>query len=140
MTHSDAETRREIDQTIHKLKDYGLVIDPQAIEIGSNYENERDKQATFAYTVHRDLHWFVGKVDSIVAIHPYSDRPPLSTGMMDELGHARDYLKKRYMIFPQTRQSPFTTDSYIDKGRIVSSSNELFICLEAEGVRKLSES
>ena len=81
----------------------------------------------------------MGKVDSIVAIHPYAERPPLSTGMMDELGHARDYLKKRYMIFPHPKQSPFTTDSYIDKGRIVSGPGELFICLEAEGVRKLDE-
>lgn len=137
MTHSDPAIRKEVNKTIDQLNDYGLVIDPQAIEIGENYESEKDRLATFAYTVHRDLHWFVGKVDSIVAIHPYADRPPLSTGMMDELGHARDYLKKRYMIFPQPKQSPFTTDSYIDKGRIVSSPEELFICLEAEGLIKL---
>lgn len=139
MTHSDEPTRKEINKTIEQLNEYGLVIDPQAIEIGDHYETEKDKQATFSYTVHRDLHWFVGKVDAIVAIHPYANRPPLSTGMMDELGHARDYLKKRYMIFPHPKQSPFTTDSYIDKGRIVASSNELFICLEAEGIRKMSE-
>ena len=137
MTHSDPNIRKEINRTIDRLNDYGLVIDPQAIEIGDNYETEKDRLATFAYTVHRDLHWFVGKVDSIIAIHPYSDRPPLSTGMMDELGHARDYLKRRYMIFPQPKQSPFTTDSYIDKGRIVSTPEELFICLEAEGFQKL---
>jgi hypothetical protein len=136
MTHSDKHVRKEIDKVINQLNAYGLVIDPQAIEIGSTYDSERDKLATYAYTVHRDLHWFVGKVDSTVAIHPYADRPPLSTGMMDELGHARDYLKKRYMIFPQPKQSPFTTDSYIDKGRIVSTPEELFLCLEAEGVRK----
>ena len=137
MTHSDPNIRKEVNRTIEQLNDYGLVIDPQAIEIGDHYETEKDKLATFAYTVHRDLHWFVGKVDAIVAIHPYCDRPPLSTGMMDELGHARDYLKRRYMIFPQPKQSPFTTDSYIDKGRIVSTPEELFICLEAEGTRKL---
>ncbi len=134
MTHSDPIIRKEINKTIEKLNAYGLVIDPQAIEIGDNYETEKDRSATYAYTVHRDLHWFVGKVDSIIAIHPYVERPPLSTGMMDELGHARDYLKKRYMIFPQSKQSPFTTDSYIDKGRIVSTPEELFICLEAEGM------
>ena len=139
MTHSDPDTRKEVNRTIAQLNEYGLVIDPQAIEIGENYETEKDRLATFAYTVHRDLHWFVGKVGSIVAIHPYSDRPPLSTGMMDELGHARDYLKKRYMIFPHPKQSPFTTDSYIDKGRIVSTPEELFICLEAEGIRKLKD-
>ena len=137
MTHSDPNVRKEVNRTIDQLNDYGLVIDPQAIEIGDHYETEKDKLATFAYTVHRDLHWFVGKVDSIIAIHPYCDRPPLSTGMMDELGHARDYLKRRYMIFPQPKQSPFTTDSYIDKGRIVSTPEELFICLEAEGTQKL---
>ena len=63
---------------------------PQAIEIGNDFESDMDRRATYAYTVHRDLHWFVGKVDAVVAIHPYAQRPPLSTGMMDELGHARD--------------------------------------------------
>ena len=137
MTHSDEKIRREINQTIEKLHTYGLVIDPQAIEIGDSHENARDKDVTYSYTVHRDLHWFVGKVDSIVAIHPYAERPPLSTGMMDELGHARDYLKKRYMIYPPKKYSPFTTDSYIEKGRIFSSSEEFFISLEAEGINQL---
>ena len=139
MTHSTPEVRKEIDKTINRLHEYGLVIDPQAIEIGASHETERDRQATYAYTVHRDLHWFVGKVDSVVAIHPYTDVPPLSTGMMDELGHARDYLKRRYMVFPSHKQSPFTTDSYIDKGRLVGSPEELFLVMEDEGLRKLSE-
>ena len=139
MTHGDAEARKEIDQVTQRLSKYGLVLDPQAIEIGFNYDSVEDKEATYAYTVHRDLHWFVGKVDAVVAVHPYAKNPPLSTGMMDELGHARDYLKKRYMIFPPEIQSPFTTDSYIEKGHIFSNAEEFFICLEAEGFKPLEK-
>ena len=137
MTHADPGKRQEVDRIIKGLYGYGLVIDPQAIEIGFNYDSVEDKEATYAYTVHRDLHWFVGKVDAVVAIHPYAERPPLSTGMMDELGHARDYLKKRYMIFPPEHQSPFTTDSYIEKGHLFRTAEEFFNCLEKEGFRKL---
>jgi len=138
MTHSDKVAREEVDTVIERLNQYGLVIDPQAIEIGNTFETTQDKESTFAFTVHRDLHWFVGKVDAVVAIHPYAARPPLSTGMMDELGHARDYLKARYMIFPPTNQSPFTTDSYIEKGHIFSDSQEFFLTLEAEGFKPLN--
>ena len=81
----------------------------------------------------RDLFASIGKVDAVVAIHPYEERPPLSTGMMDELGHARDYLKKRYMIFPPKNLSPFTTDSYIEKGHIYSGADGFFDDLESEG-------
>ena len=88
--------------------------------------------------MHRDLHWFVGKVDAVVAIHPYTERPPLSTGMMDELGHARDYLKGRYMIFPPSNLSPFTTDSYIEKGHIFVNPEEFFLTLESEGYHQLT--
>ncbi len=137
MTHCDVEAREEINRVAQNLSKYGLVLDPQAIEIGFNYDSVEDKEATYAYTVHRDLHWFVGKVDAVVAVHPYSERPPLSTGMMDELGHARDYLKKRYMIFPPEIQSPFTTDSYIERGHIFSNADEFFLCLEAEGFKPL---
>lgn len=133
MTHSDEKVRAEINRCIKRLTNYGLVIDPQAIEIGSNVESARDREAVYAYTVHRDLHWFVGKVDAVVAIHPYEERPPLSTGMMDELGHARDYLKKRYMIFPPKNLSPFTTDSYIEKGCVFANADQFFAHLEADG-------
>ena len=139
MTHADGDARKEVNAVRDTLSEYGLVLDPQAIEIGFNYESVEDKEATYAYTVHRDLHWFVGKVDAVVAIHPYAERPPLSTGMMDELGHARDYLKKRYMIYPPQNQSPFTTDSYIEKGHIFSSSEEFFLCLEGEGFKTLDK-
>ncbi len=139
MTHADAQARAEVNTVIERLGAYGLVIDPQAIEIGkAAYDNERDKEATHAFTVHRDLHWFVGKVDGVVAIHPYTERPPLSTGMMDELGHARDYLKARYMIFPPSNLSPFTTNSYIERGHVFTTTEEFFLCLEAEGFRPLS--
>lgn len=137
MTHADESAREEINKVVEKLQNYGLVLDPQAIEIGFDFDSVQDKEATYAYTVHRDLHWFVGKVDAVVAIHPYLKRPPLSTGMMDELGHARDYLKKRYMIYPPQHQSPFTTDSYIEKGHVFSTPEEFFICLEAEGFAPL---
>lgn len=139
MTHADPEARREINEVISRLEDYGLVLDPQAIEIGFDFDSVEDKEATYAYTVHRDLHWFVGKIDAVVAIHPYAERPPLSTGMMDELGHARDYLKKRYMIYPPRHQSPFTTDSYIEKGHIFENASEFFICLEAEGFKAIDK-
>lgn len=137
MTHSEPQIRKEINGVIERLCDYGLVLDPQAIEIGHDFEDGKAKEATFSYTVHRDLHWFVGKVDAVVAIHPYAHRPPLSTGMMDELGHARDYLKRRYMIFPPQNLSPFTTESYIERGKVFSNPEEFFLCLEAEGVMPL---
>ena len=133
MTHAETAIRSEINKCIKRLTNYGLVIDPQAIEIGSNVEDAHEKEAVYAYTVHRDLHWFVGKVDAVVAIHPYEERPPLSTGMMDELGHARDYLKGRYMIFPPKNLSPFTTDSYIEKGHVYSGMDDFFKDLESEG-------
>jgi hypothetical protein len=140
MTHSDDVARQEINTVIERLESYGLIMDPQAIEIGNDFDDERDKECTFAFTVHRDLHWFVGKVDAVVAIHPYAKRPPLSTGMMDELGHARDYLKRRYMIYPPNNLSPFTTDSYIERGKIFQTADEFFLCLEAEGIRPLDGS
>jgi hypothetical protein len=125
MTHADTVIRKQVDQVIQKLSTFGVVIDPQTIEIGKNFKDFRDKEAIYSYTVHRDLHWFVGKTDSTVAIHPYLERPPLSTGMMDELGHARDYHKNRYMIFPRGL-SPFTTDSYIEKGRLFEDEKQFF--------------
>jgi hypothetical protein len=137
MTHSDAQARKEVDSIVGRLRKYGLVIDPQAIELGRDFETDADRKATYAYTVHRDLHWFVGKVDAVVAIHPYHERPPLSTGMMDELGHARDYLKRRYMIFPPKNLSPFTTDSYVEQGHVFATGEEFFLCLEAEGFKPL---
>ncbi len=137
MTYADPSVRKQVNGIIKRLAKYGMVIDPQTIEIGKHFEDFRDKEAIYSYTVHRDLHWFVGKTDSTVAIHPYLERPPLSTGMMDELGHARDYHKNRYMIFPKG-VSPFTTDSYIEKGRLFEDEDQFFKHLEkVEGFKVL---
>ncbi len=129
MTHADPVMRGQINGIIQRLMRYGVVIDPKTIEIGLHFKDFRDKEAIYSYTVHRDLHWFVGKTDSTLAIHPYLERPPLSTGMMDELGHARDYHKNRYMIYPKGL-SPFTTDSYIEKGRLFETEEQFFQHLE----------
>lgn len=127
MTYGTPEKRAEVNQVIRRLRDYAVIIDPQTVEIGTNYDHETqaNREAIYAYTVHRDLHWYVGKVDAVVAIHPYPERPPLSAGMMDELGHARDYMKSRYMIFPRGF-SPFTTDSYIEKGHLFEEPDAFF--------------
>jgi hypothetical protein len=125
MTYATPEKRQIVNAVIRQLREYALVIDPQTVEIGTDKDTLIDRELIYAYTVHRDLHWYVGKVDAVVAIHPYPDRPPLSAGMMDELGHARDYMKARYMIFPKGF-SPFTTDSYIEKGHLFETPEEFF--------------
>ncbi|MCX6934636.1 MAG: hypothetical protein NTZ01_00315, partial [Verrucomicrobia bacterium] len=132
MSYGTPEKRKEIDKIIHRLRKYAVIVDPQSIEIGTNFEGvpASDRESIYAYTVHRDLHWYVGKVHAVVAIHPYPERPPLSTGMMDELGHARDYMKARYMIFPRGGFSPFTTDSYIEKGHLFETSDDFFKYLD----------
>ena len=129
MTYATPEKRQVVNDVIRKLREYAVVIDPQTVEIGTDKDSLLDKELIYAYTVHRDLHWYVGKVDAVVAIHPYPERPPLSAGMMDELGHARDYMKARYMIFPKGF-SPFTTDSYIEKGHLFETPEEFFNHLE----------
>jgi hypothetical protein len=125
MTHADESTRALINAAIKRLCRIGLVIDPQSIEIPKGELGKHDRQITRAFTVHRDLHWFVGKARAVVAIHPYDHRPPLSTGMMDELGHARDYLKERFMVFPDGR-SPFTTNSYIEEDHVFPDVDAFF--------------
>ena len=137
MTHAEPAVRKQVDTVIKRLATYGVVVDPQTIEIGTHFENFRDKEAIYSFTVHRDLHWFVGKTYSTVAVHPYLERQPLSTGMMDELGHARDYHKNRYMIFPKGL-SPFTSDSYIEKGRLFEDDKTFFDHMEkVEGFKAL---
>ncbi len=129
MTYATPDKRLIVNEVIDKLRDYAVVIDPQTVEIGGDFESDIDREVIYAYTVHRDLHWYVGKVHAVVAIHPYPERPPLSAGMMDELGHARDYLKTRYMIFPKGF-SPFTTDSYIEKGHLFENPEDFFAHIE----------
>jgi len=134
MTYATPEKRQVVNAVIRRLRDYAVVIDPQTVEIGTDRDSQIDRELIYAYTVHRDLHWYVGKVDAVVAIHPYPERPPLSAGMMDELGHARDYMKARYMIFPKGF-SPFTTDSYIEKGHLFETPEEFFDHLETSEQR-----
>jgi len=129
MTYATPEKRQTVRDVIKRLREYAVVIDPATVEITGEFDSQVDKEVIYAYTVHRDLHWYVGKVHAVVAIHPYPERPPLSAGMMDELGHARDYMKSRYMIFPKGF-SPFTTDSYIEKGHLFEQPDEFFKYLE----------
>jgi hypothetical protein len=129
MTYATPDKRLVVNDIIRQLRQYAVIIDPQTVEIGSVFDSPIDKEVIYAYTVHRDLHWYVGKVHAVVAIHPYPERPPLSPGMMDELGHARDYMKARYMIFPKGF-SPFTTDSYIEKGHLFEKPEDFFRYLD----------
>lgn len=139
MTYGTPDKRMVVNEVIRRLRDFAVVIDPQTVEIAQAGELDMDREVIYAYTVHRDLHWYVGKVHAVVAIHPYPERPPLSAGMMDELGHARDYMKARYMIFPKGF-SPFTTDSYIEKGHLFESADEFFNQIECVEKRPRLES
>jgi len=125
MTVATEEIRKKINSMIWKLRGYGVVIDPASIELGTDVEKE-DESVVFAYTVCRDLRWDVKKVDAVVAFHPYNDMPPLSTGMMDELGHARAYRKDRYLVMPVGGGSPFTRDNYVPANHVFKTDKELF--------------
>ncbi len=129
MTVATEKIRKKINSIIWNLKAYGVVIDPASIELGANIEEEH-KSVVFAYTVCRDLRWDVKKVDMVVALHPYEDMPPLSTGMMDELGHARAYGKDRYMILPVGGGSPFTSDNYVPANHVFKSEKDFFHFIE----------
>lgn len=136
MTVATSPVRRQINSLIWKLREYGVVIDPASIEIGKNI-NPLFESVVFAYTVCRDLRWDVQKVDIITAFHPYANRPPLSTGMMDELGHARAYRKERYFVLPSGGGSPFTKDNYVPGEHIFKSGIQLFKYLENKRKVKL---
>ena len=125
MTVATEPVRKKINDVIWKLRAYGVVIDPASIELGANVE-EGHENIVFAYTVCRDLRWDVQKVDAVVAIHPYDEMPPLSTGMMDELGHARAYGKDRYLILPVGGGSPFTRDNYVPANHVFKTDAEFF--------------
>jgi len=129
MTVATEKIRKRINSIIWNLRAYGVVIDPASIELGTNV-CEEDESVVFAYTVCRDLRWDVKKVDAVVAIHPYNDMPPLSTGMMDELGHARAYNKDRYLILPKGGGSPFTRDNYVPANHVFKTENDLFEFIE----------
>lgn len=129
MTVATEEVRKEINETIWRLRSYGAVIDPASIEIGQNVSAE-DKSVVFAYTVCRDLRWDVKKVDIVTALHPYTEMPPLSTGMLDELGHARAYSKERYLVLATGAGSPFTGDNYVPSEHIFKDKASFFEFLE----------
>jgi len=129
MTVASERIRRQINSMIWKLRAYGIVIDPASIELGKNVDNEHEL-VVFTYTVCRDLRWDVQKVDIVVAFHPYKDNPPLSTGMMDELGHARAFRKDRYLILPVGAGSPFTKDNYVAANHVFKTANEFFDFIE----------
>jgi hypothetical protein len=125
MTVATEKIRKKINSVIWALRSYGVVIDPASIELDTNV-CEKDEAVIFAYTVCRDLRWDVKKVGAVVAIHPYDKMPPLSTGMMDELGHARAYNKDRYLILPIGGGSPFTRDNYVPANHVFKNERELF--------------
>jgi hypothetical protein len=136
MTVATEEIRKEINLLIWKLREYGVVVDPASIEIGGNIEKDSES-VVFAYTVCRDLRWDVQKVDIVAAFHPYKEMPPLSTGMIDELGHARAFRKERYWVLPSGGGSPFTKDNYVPAEHIFKSGKEFFDFIEQKRKIKL---
>jgi hypothetical protein len=131
MTVAEEKTRRMINELIWRLRRYGVVIDPASIEIGEEIR-PADKDVVYAYTVCRDLRWDVQKVDIVVAFHPYTKAPPLSTGMMDELGHARAFRKERYLVLPEGLGSPFTKDNYVPAKHVFKEADDFFSYIEKE--------
>lgn len=125
MTVATDDVRKQINKLIWKLREYGVVIDPASIELGANVD-PKDESVVFAYTVCRDLRWDVQKVDIVAAFHPYKKMPPLSTGMLDELGHARAFRKERYFLLPAGGGSPFTKNNYVPEEHIFKTGEDLF--------------
>jgi hypothetical protein len=132
MTVAKEPQRKLINEAIWRLREHALVIDPGTIEIGSSIDRDEER-IVFAYTVFRDLRWDVKKVDAIAAFHPYENPktlPPLSTGMMDELGHARAYGKESYFVLPQGAGSPFTGGNLVPKNHLFKYADEFFKFIE----------
>lgn len=130
MTQSREKERGIINDAVWRMRAHGLVVDPGTIEIGGETP-AADKPAIYSYTVLRDLLWDVRKVDVVAAVHPYEDTPPpLSTGMMDELGHARAFGKDRYLVLPTGSESPFTAGTYIPFNHQFNTVDEFFGFLE----------
>jgi hypothetical protein len=130
MTVAGDREREIINRAIWRLREYGFVVDPGTIEIGGEVQDS-DRPVVFAYTVYRDIRWDVRKVGMVAAFHPYEDRdPPLSTGMMDELGHARAFGKDRYLVLPRGANSPFTAGTYIPKNHAFKTADEFFAFIE----------
>lgn len=107
MTHATPEERKQINKIIKRLDRHGVVVDPAAIEIDQKSKmSPEEKRAVYEYTVHRDLHWDVKKVDALVGIQPSKDKPAFSWGMTSEIEHARGYGKEIYVFKPK-EGSPF---------------------------------
>lgn len=131
MTVATDEVRQAIHDAVWRLRQYGVVIDPASIELGDSVAAEH-RDTVFAYTVCRDLRWDVQKADIVAAFHPYPDVPPLSTGMLDELGHARAFRTERYLVLPEGGGSPFTGDNYVPAEHIFLQMEDFFHHLENE--------
>ena len=56
--------------------------------------------------------------------------PPMSTGMLDELGHARAFRKERYLVMPVGAGSPFTRDNYIPANHLFTDGKSFFRFIE----------
>ena len=107
MTHATPEERKQINKIIKRLDRHGVVVDPGAIEIDQNRKmSPEEKRAIYEYTVHRDLHWDVKKVDALIAIQPSKDKPAFSWGVTSEIDHARGYGKEIY-VYKRTEGGPF---------------------------------
>ena len=131
MTVAGQAERKIINEAVWHLREHGLVIDPGTIELEAGPQQHDEDVIVFAYTVFRDLRWNVKKVDAVAAFHPYSDQPPpLSTGMMDELGHARAYGKDIYLVLPTGGGSPFTAGNFVPRNHVFSTAEALFEFLE----------
>lgn len=130
MTVAQERERGLINDAIWQLREHALVIDPATIELEMGPRND-DEEIVFAYTVFRDLRWDVKKVDAVAAFHPYENSvPPLSTGMMDELGHARAYNKDSYFVLPEGGGSPFTAGNVVPRNHVFKTAEELFDFLQ----------
>lgn len=129
MTVAKEDVREEINEALCRLRNYGAVIDPASIEIQQDAADE-DEDATFSYTVCRDLQWYVKKTDIVAAFHPYEDMPPLSTGMMDELGHAKAFFKERYFVLGSGAGSPFTGGNFVPKENLFKRVEDFFDYIE----------
>lgn len=129
MTYATPEEREEIGKLISRLEKHGVVIDPGAIEIDQNSDmSPEEKRATFEYTVHRDLHWDVKKVDALVAIQPSKDKPAFSWGLTSEIEHARGYGKDVY-VFMQKQGGPFGPGQAFPIDRWFDTEEKLFAAI-----------
>jgi len=117
------EFREQKDKLVEGLSSRGVVIDPMAVELVKNASS-----AATAYTVERDLHWIVKKVDAVVGIQP--DPPVFSFGMLDEFQHAKGYGVPSFMIFPAGSGGPFGEDQFLDKSRMFKDLASLLASTE----------